>query len=664
MSLKAMTLRIALNAKGNAPQKIAQTGTAAKGAAGGLAAMGAAASAALGPIIAITAAFAAFAIAFSFIKRAITLAIEFEDIMGRTQAVTGASAEQMAMAEKEIRALGASTRFTATEVAKAAQVMAIAGISFEEMVSDKALERVLQLAEVGGVDIPTAAGIAVAAIKGFRLEMEDLGRVNDVLAYTMTRTNVTLNTLGEAMKYLGPTAAATGVSLEESAAAIGALGNAGIAGTLAGTQLRGALNKLVSPGEDARRTMQKLGLDIFKLTPAGDAAQMTLRNVAVDLDRTKFAAKQSAAELKALTREMAGMSLDQQRNNLRIMAIKRKAEKQGRDLTESELQTISRLESANSDLELSMAKTGIQRAEAKMESDNLKDSQRLLQAQFSTLNKEVNSQVMGVTSLVDVMEQLQSSGATTAQIMEIFGIRGGGAILALLGQHEGFVTLVDDLNNSGGAAEEMAKIIGGTTAAQIATMKSALDEVFIAIGQEFLPILRDELIPMFRDDFIPLLKAMIPIIKLALQIITPLVEALAEVLESYQKLDERLGRAPGTSLLNAMTPGMPGPFFGLGSLLLADGGLVTQPTQAIVGEAGPEVVIPLDQFKQWMRPFQDNARSITKESGNVDSMQGITISNIHVHGVLNADDVGNVIAGALPQALNRAIGRNARGAGV
>ena len=658
--LKDMVLMVHLKAKGNAATKVAAVGPAGKTAAGGLAAMGAAASAALGPLILITAAIAAFAIAFKFISAAISLAIEFEDVMGRTQAVTGSTAEQMAYMETEVRRLGAATRFTATEVANAAQVMAIAGITFEEMVSDKALERVLQLAEVGGVDVPTAAGIAIAAIKGFRMELEDLGRVNDVIAFAMTRTNVTITSLGEALKYLGPTAAATGISIEESAAAIGKLGDAGIQGTLAGTQLRNAINKLISPSEDARRTIDNLGLDVYNLSPAGDIATMTLKNVTLELNSTKVAAANATADLKALTREMTGMSLDQQRNNLRIMQIRKKAEKQGRSLTQSEMDRISKLEMANSDLDMSLQEGAIRRTEMKMKADDLKTAEGALRSEFSQLNSEVSSQIMGLTSLVDVLDQLKESGATTAQIMEIFGVRGGGAILALLGQHDGFAELVTDLENSGGAAEQMAHIIGSTTAAEIAKMKSAFDEVMLSIGKEFLPIMRDDIIPMLRDDFIPLLKALIPIFKLILAVVTPVVQALAKVIEHYNDIDAAMGRTEGTSLLNVMTMG--NPLFGWGSLLLADGGLVTQPTQAIIGEAGPEVVIPLDQFKQWMKPFADNATSQTADTNSSGSaIPQITIQNVNVSGVLNADDVSDVIQNALPAALSRSIGRNVRG---
>jgi hypothetical protein len=43
---------------------------------------------------------------------------------------------------------------------------------------------------------------------------------------------------------------------------------------------------------------------------------------------------------------------------------------------------------------------------------------------------------------------------------------------------------------------------------------------------------------------------------------------------------------------------------------LAEGGLVTGPTNALIGEAGPEVVIPLDRFERMMGDSVGAGRSI------------------------------------------------------
>lgn len=634
MAMKDMVLKVKIKADDQASGVIRGTGVAAKGATGGLMAMA-------GGLLAVSAAAAgiglilgAIAMAAKFMKDSIGIAIEFEDVMTRTRAVTGGTAQEIDGLATKVRDLAAATRFTAVEVANAAQVMAVGGVAIDEMVSEGALENMLQLALIGGVEVPQAASIAIAAIKGFRLEMNEMGRVNDVFATAMSSSNVTLSQLGESMKLLGPTAAATGISLEEAAAAVGKLGDAGIQGSMAGTQLRGAINKLITPGEEARRVIQDLGLNVFKFTPAGFAAQQALKLVSTELDATRLSADSLSAEIKGVTREMAGMSLSQQRNNLRIMEIRRRAEKQGRELTAGEMKQITDLENRNKDLDISLARSAVTRAEMSMRSDELKDSESNLQSQFGELNQTVNDQVQGLTGLVDVLDQLQAAGASTAQIMEIFGVRGGGAILALLGQHDGFTQLVDDLENSQGAAEKMADIIGSSTAAQIDTLVSALQESMITLGEEFLPVLRDDLIPLLRDDLIPLLKEM-----------TPLISAMADAtsvgVSGVKGLFGGFGTGGGSGLITGLAVGFANTF-------LADGGLVTQPTQAVVGEAGPEVVIPLDRFEE---------KYLNDENG-----VGVSIGAINITGVMNADDVQRVISDSLPSVLSQAMRQNSRGA--
>ena len=639
MALKDMTLRVKIKAEDKASKKIAATGDAAQGSQAGLKGMAMGLKGvgiAAAGVMAVVGGFIMFA---KFLKDSISIAIEFEDVMIRTQAVTNSTGAEMEALEGKVRGLAKSTRFTATEVANAAQIMAIAGVSIDEMVSDGALERMLELALVGGVDVPTAAGIAIAAIKGFRLEMTDLGRVNDVVAKAMTSTNVTMVQMGEALKYLGPTAAATGISIEESAAAIGALGNAGIQGTLAGTQLRQAINKLIAPSEDARRVMNDLNLNVFRLTPAGYAAQNALKLVSANLNSTKAASESLSAEIKSVSREMQGMSLSQQRNNLRIMEIRRRAEKQGRDLTAKEIEQIAELENRNKDLDISLAQSSIARAEMSMRSDELKDSEKDLQSQFTDLNQTTNDQVQGLTSLVDVLSQLQAAGASTAQIMEIFGVRGGGAILALLGQSDGFKQLVTDLYNAEGAAAKMAETIGSSTAAQLDTLKSALQEEMIALGQEFLPVLRDELIPLIRDDLVPLLRDIAPAARLA-------AGGLSGIGNIFS------GKKGGGSMGSRFALGTAA---AIAPMFMADGGLVTSPTSAIIGEAGPEVVIPLDRFEQNYELKRGSANTPDV------SQSGVTINSINISGVMNANDVSRVISDTLPSVLSQALRQNTRG---
>jgi hypothetical protein len=71
---------------------------------------------------------------------------------------------------------------------------------------------------------------------------------------------------------------------------------------------------------------------------------------------------------------------------------------------------------------------------------------------------------------------------------------------------------------------------------------------------------------------------------------------------------------------------------------MADGGIVTQPTQALVGEAGPEAVIPLDQYMspEGFKISNDILQTIASNTGNTND----TIRNLS-QAILKLADVFN-----------------------
>ena len=599
------------------------------------------------------------AIVGAFAVKSVQAFIAFEDQMVRTKAIlgdrgVGGEAERL---EANIREIGRTTRFTAAQVAEAAQQFALAGISVSEMVDDKALEGLVQLSIAAGTDVKTAAGIAIASVKGFRLEMADMGRVNDVLVKTFTSTNTTIETLGESLKMAAPTAAAAGISIEETAAAVGALGNAGIQGTMAGTGLRMSINKLLRPSADARKAMAKLGLDgILTLQPAGQAAQASMKTLTFEIESSQKQVEATTSALKTLTAEMNGMSMEQQKNNLDIMKIRRKAEKEGRTLTESEEQSIARLESANKDLAIGMAEASLEQNKLKTEQSQQTENLASQEARFESLNSTVQESTMGITSLSDMLRILGESGASTAQILEIFGVRGGGAINALLGQADGFTALVDGINNAEGATEEFSNTLKESAQQQVFELQSAFADLMLSVGEELTPVIV-ELMQIFKDDVIPIIMDMMPLFKaLAVllkvvafafkfmlffmkplfniiiaidEVITALFEgrwidalggvvklfanvamllnpfmrivyAIVKIAMSFDLVSDAVEWL-GKKLMDIPVLGDVIGFVGdaLSFVGLAEGGVITQPTQALVGEGGePEIVAPLSKLTQ------------------------------------------------------------------
>jgi TP901 family phage tail tape measure protein len=88
-----------------------------------------------------------------------------------------------------------------------------------------------------------------------------------------------------------------------------------------------------------------------------------------------------------------------------------------------------------------------------------------------------------ILPLVDIIGQLEKKGASTADVMSIFGLEAGPGMQALLSQGSGALRkLTGELQNAGGTADRMAKIqMEGFTGAWL-SLKSAIEGLQIAIG--------------------------------------------------------------------------------------------------------------------------------------------------------------------------------------
>ena len=460
----------------------------------------------------------------SFIKESSMLFLEYNDVMARTGAILGVTKGEMKALDTEVKRVGASTRFTASQVGEAANLLAIAGVNADEMIKDKALENLVKFAIAGGVDIQTATSIGIAGVKAFGMEMSDLEHVSDVLTRTFTRSNVDIVSLGEGLKFAAPVAHSAGLAIEETAAAIGALGNAGLRGTVAGTGLRMSINKLLKPTFDSQKAINDLGLTVQVLSPAGEAAKASLKSVTTQLDRTKTQTASLSDEIRMLNGELTDLSIEQQSNSLAIEQIRQRAARRNRELTETEVKQIERLEKANDSLRMNEMSLDLERAKTQRSLTILTERERELDAESKTLMKTVEQQATGLTSLGDVLDQLANSGATTTQILEIFGVRGGTAISSLLTQRHAFHALVKENEDAAGATREFTESIQGQDDAlgsakeSFFLFMSAIQEAMLSVGEPFIEMLA-EIALKFKDEIADGIKDNLPLFKdLAIQI--------------------------------------------------------------------------------------------------------------------------------------------------
>lgn len=190
----------------------------------------------------------------------IKLGMEFDKTMARVGAVSNASAEDLGRLRDKARELGASTVFSASQAAEGMTYLAMAGFKTDDML--KAMPGMLNLASAGQVDLASASDIAASMLNGFGLEASQINRVADTMVNTFANSSTDLQGLGETMKYVAPVAASMGVDLETVAAMAGKLGDNAIRGSQAGTAMRAVFTRLVAPATEGQKALYALGVSV------------------------------------------------------------------------------------------------------------------------------------------------------------------------------------------------------------------------------------------------------------------------------------------------------------------------------------------------------------------------------------------------------------------
>ncbi|HCT6316312.1 TPA: phage tail tape measure protein [Proteus mirabilis] len=193
-------------------------------------------------------------------KQTLIPGYEFNVGMSKVQALTrlDKNSDEFKMLREQARELGATTAFTANQVAQGQAFYAMAGFKPEQI--KNAMPGTLAMSLAGDIDLGTTADIGSNILTGFKLDSDQMGRVSDVLVGAFTRSNTSLTMLGDTMKYVAPVASGLGVDLETAAAATGKLGDAGIQGSMAGTSLRAILGRLAEPPKMAAKALEELGI--------------------------------------------------------------------------------------------------------------------------------------------------------------------------------------------------------------------------------------------------------------------------------------------------------------------------------------------------------------------------------------------------------------------
>lgn len=204
------------------------------------------------------AATAATAIAATGLVAAASTGADFEEAITAVGAVSLMTRDQIADLEKKALELGATTKFSATQVANGMELMGRAGFTNAEIL--EGIGGVLAAAAAEGGEFAETAGTISNTLKGMGLAASETTRVADVLTLASARTNSSISSLGESMKNLGPVARQLNIPLEQAVAAVAMLQDVGIDASEAGTATATMLTKLASPTDDVAAKMRQLGI--------------------------------------------------------------------------------------------------------------------------------------------------------------------------------------------------------------------------------------------------------------------------------------------------------------------------------------------------------------------------------------------------------------------
>ena len=210
-----------------------------------------------------------------FGKAMVEASMEFEDAMARVKSVCNATTEEMQMMTAEARKMGETTRYTATEAAKAMENLVRNGLSAQQ--ATNALPSVLQLAQANAIGLDEAAVILTNTLNMFNLSVNEAARVNDVLSSTAANTATNVSELYDALANAAPVASVLGFNIEEVNAALGALAQRGVKGADAGTQLRMAFVKLTDPA--ILKKLKDYNINIDEQTIKADGLAGTFRKL-------------------------------------------------------------------------------------------------------------------------------------------------------------------------------------------------------------------------------------------------------------------------------------------------------------------------------------------------------------------------------------------------
>jgi len=218
---------------------------------------------AIGPAIGIVGAtFAAVKIG-GFLSDAVTEATDLRTALTEVVTLTGqtgvAAATSLGIFQSQIRELSGEFGIAQDTLTSGLYNAISAGVPKENVFSF--MQIASQAAIAGVTDVNTTVDGLSTVINAFGLDIGQTQAVSDSLFTAVKGGKTTFAELSDSLFQVAPAAAAAGVTMQEANAAIATLTSAGVPTSVATTQIRSALVALQRPSEDMTSLFNELGFE-------------------------------------------------------------------------------------------------------------------------------------------------------------------------------------------------------------------------------------------------------------------------------------------------------------------------------------------------------------------------------------------------------------------
>lgn len=222
---------------------------------------------------------------YSLMRSELTKAIDYSNIMESAHSILRVADNDLSTFEtrfdemgRHVRRIGVDTKFTAMEIAGAVKYLSMAGMNIETI--NQAIRPITNLALIGDNNVAYIADLATNIMAGYDIRNESMNSVADIIASTVSRSNVNIVEVAESYKMASGYLRTAGVEFSEASAAIGLLGNMGLKGTLAGTALRAMSTRFAKPTKEGQKVLNRLGVRFTHMVDIYGKQVERLRSIA------------------------------------------------------------------------------------------------------------------------------------------------------------------------------------------------------------------------------------------------------------------------------------------------------------------------------------------------------------------------------------------------